>query len=119
MAQASTNRMEMPLVTARDSERLLARLIGIWAAVGLVLAAFWGVLVGALSVLAVGFWIGYALAGTVLALFAVASVRGASSSRVVGLALAVSVPAVAAGLWGGAGLLRACGDAFVAMLRAI
>jgi hypothetical protein len=110
--------MNMPLITAGDAERLLGRSIGAWAAAGVVLAAFWEVLLGALWLYALGFWIGYALAGAVLGVLAIRH-RGTASSRRVGFMRAASVPVVATALWTGAGVLRAGGNALAAWVSAI
>ena len=110
--------MDMPWLTASLTERRLLRLIGAWVAVGVVLAAFWEVLLGALWLYALGFWIGYVLAGTVLGVLAIRH-RRIASSRARGLVLAASVPAVAVGLWYGAEVLRAGGNALAAWMRGI
>ena len=108
----------MPSESARAIERVLARLIFAWAAVGLALTAFFGVLLRALGWLALGFWVGYALAAAVLAPLTLAHARHASS-RVVGLALASAAPAIAAALWLCAGVLRGAGNAVALWLSAI
>jgi hypothetical protein len=110
--------MELPTVTDRDVERVLARLLVGWAAAGVLLTAFWGVLWGALWLLGLGFWIGYALAGAILNALCLQHIRHATS-RPAGLALAAGVPAVAAGLWHAAGLLRAGGYVVAAWASAI
>ena len=118
MATHIANRTDLRPVTVHDAERLLARAIGLWAAVGFILAACTSVLVDTLWVLALGLWIGYVLAGAVLVLLAVLHVRSASSPAV-GVALAVGVPVVVAALWYSVGFLRSVGIALALWLRAI
>ena len=118
MAHAFTDRIEHPAVTDRDVQRVLTRLLATWAAAGVVLVACFGPLYRALSLAVFGLWIGFALAGAILSALALQHMRHASS-RTAGLALAATVPGVAAGLWWGAGLLRAAGDALAVWVGAI
>ncbi len=104
-------------ITDHDVERVLARVLLAWAAGGVLLVAFTGVLFRALSFFVVGLWIGFALTGTVLGALAIQHVRSATS-RPVGLALAAGVPVVTVGLWCGAGALYATGNALTAWMRA-
>jgi hypothetical protein len=105
-------------ITDRAVERWLLRQIVVWAVAGVALAASWGLLASTLAYLAFGFWIGYAVAGAVLGALALQHWRHASSGRL-GLVLAAGVPAVAVGLWYGAGWLRAGGAALIAWVSAI
>jgi hypothetical protein len=110
--------MASPAVTDRDVERVLARLLATRVAAGVLLAAFFGPLYRALSLLVFGLWIGFALAGAILGVLALQHVRHASS-RAAGLALAATVPVAAVGLWSTAAPLRAGGDALARWVLAI
>lgn len=102
--------------TTRPTERLLVRLVAAWVVAGVVLAAFWEVLLEALWLYALGFWISYLLAGAALSVLAVRH-RGIAASRARALALAAAVPVVVVGLWYGAEVLRAGGNALAAWVR--
>lgn len=96
---------------------MLARLVTAWAAAGVLLTAFLGPLIRALSFFVFAFWIAFGLAGAILGALAFQQVRHASS-RAAGVALAAVVPGVTAGPWYGAELLRASGHALVTWVNA-
>ena len=109
--------MSMFRGTAAPTERLLVRLIAAWVIAGVLLAAFWEVLLVAFWLYALGFWVSYLMAGAALAVLALRRRRIAGSgTRAV--ALAAIVPAVVVGLWFGAEVLRAGGNALAAWVRA-
>jgi hypothetical protein len=108
--------MDMFWSTARPTERLLVRLVAAWVVAGILLAAFWEVLLAALWLYALGFWVSYLLAGMALSVLAIRH-RRVAGSRARALTLAATVPAVVIALWYGAGVLRAGGNALAAWVR--
>lgn len=103
-------------LVAAPTERLLVRLLAAWIVAGVLLAAFWEVLLVAFWLYALGFWVSYLMVGTALAVLAIRRRRMAASHGRAWV-IAASVPVVVVGLWYGAEVLRTGGNAVAAWVR--